>query len=140
MISCEYTTEVGVTPALLTPMTMAAGGAASSPAMPAWLVFSRLPLFVIGLPRPVTYARSFSPGRARLSMLTKLPSACCTTARLVPSVITVSKIPGLTVVTGIPSTCVCPVPCRTVIDVTPTGRLAGTCTTTYSCPVMLQTA
>src|ERR1700751_4171454 len=92
------------------------------------------PDFEIGWPKPVTNARSRSVAGAGVCNVTELPSGWSTTALFLPSDCTVSKIPGLTTVTGIPESVVWLVPTLTVTEVTPGGRPAGTSTTTYSWP------
>src|ERR1022692_969636 len=60
------------------------------------------PVTIGGLvaPRPVAKTRTLSPRRAGFCRLTKVPSGRTTTARRAPSLITVSKMPGLAATTG----------------------------------------
>src|ERR1019366_8738620 len=60
------------------------------------------PLTIVGLvgPRPVTKTRTVSPRRAGFCRLTKVPSGRTATARRTPSLMTVSKMPGLAATTG----------------------------------------
>src|ERR1035437_6138139 len=51
-------------------------------------------------PMPVTKTRTTSPWRAGFCKLTKVPSGRTTTARRAPSLMTVSKMPGLAAATG----------------------------------------